>query len=389
MSSRFMALHSQNLQKTASRVAKEIDDIFRQQRSFAFSAYRTSRTISGGVRRLRIAEERPAPQITFKEYTRIASAKDDREVVFRDGKWSLASSRGVSRDIREATKTQFAALMEDAARRSQSMSRRVPLHRARLERSEYVSASSFRKLFTHKEIEPYLEVGRNQFTPHEIDNIMEREYGSLLSPASRDLCSRSTSYTSSTHVVSQLCRLNLPDSGEYDVDKQEIHVVRCFLSTDTLLHEAHHACSDTEFRAAYGNAFDEGVTQYFAGRLYTRHRQAKYDATYGENRRGLEIRLRQRADRAMDGYSRAVRVVGELAGKLDGGEDLLKRAYFTGRPGMDELEAAFERKYGEGSFARFLNIVDTGKGSLCLGGKRYRAAMAFLNPKLELEEEED
>lgn len=389
MSSLFSALRGDcDLQKLGSFVGKELTEVLRRRRNSAWASHCATKAAFGNVRLLPEASRRPAPRMTFREYAHISAARGDREVICKDGKWRLASTKVVSDDVRKETKEKFLEFMNDSAKHSSTLSARINIYKSSLMRKENnLNVLTFTRVFNNKEIEPYLKKSNNQLSPSDVDSIMKRLYGDLIPKNLEDNCVRRTKYEKTGKIFSEIRNLRMPDMGECDTDTKKITVLECFLSTDTLLHEAHHAVCSTDFQERYGSAFDEGVTQYFASKAYREERRSKYAERYGEKRRGREIRLREKIDSVMDGYGKAVRVARELAGKLDDGENLLKRAYFKGKLCMDELEAAFDRKYGAGSFSRFLEIVHTDEENLSLGRKRYKAAMAFLNTKPEIEED--
>ena len=385
MSSLFLVLRGNcDLQKLGSSISKEIVEILRRQQDAAWSSHCATKPVSGEVGLLPEATKPPVPRMTLREYAHIAAADLSREVIYKKGKWRLAGSKDVSDDIRKISKEKFLELMRDAAKNGGKMSSRIPLYQGILEKRT-LDVGIFTAVFNNAEIDPYLAKGKNEFSPCDVDKMMKREYAEVLDHIPNNLCARNTTYKSTGDFFSDIRKLKSPCMGE--CENTSIDVFECFLSTDTLVHEAHHANSDRAFGEKYGDAFDEGVTQYLASNLYSGERKSKYAARYGEDSRNFEIRLREQFDAIIDGYGKAVNVVTRLVEKLDDGENLVRRAYFQGKSAMDDLELAFDKKYGQNKFSEFLEIVRTEDGDLSLGRKRYKAAMAFLNAKIEMEED--
>ena len=338
---------------------------------------------------------RPAPQVTFRQYARIVAAENGEKVIYKNGKWRLASRRdkiahharirtgvGDSGDVFADSKSQFMSFANEAITDAGKKDRIKRNHFKESLEHYGVDAYIFKSTLGEKEIGDFLSKGKSQFSLRDAVNIMVHNYSSyidFIAKSHEDLIK--TLRYNKINALKRIRNLDFPAMGRYNPETREINILVDVISTNTLIHEVHHAYSSPEFCEEYGTAIDEGVTENLALKSYFHARKARYAGESHANpgARYAQRKFREGFDWAISGYKKEVAVIRELSRQLGPeGEHLVKRAYFKGRTGMDELEAEFEKKYGKGSFARFLEIVHTTPGDPDLSRKNYKRAIRFL-----------
>lgn len=383
-------------QKLSDSIGRKAEQVRRRQAKRAWSSYCGARLAFDEAKLSPNAANRPAPQVTLRQYARITAADPKREVIYKNGEWRLASRKDKLKDRISAglkqknkntyndSKEKFIEFMKKAVEENEKnhvVSEKIDSDRVngmQLQlRYRPLNAERFASVFGNREIEPYLAVGKNEFSAGEVDKVMRKEYGSLLKDHGKDSRIKGTKYRNTKEILKYLKNRNMPDAGHYNEDTGEINVFRVFLSTDVIFHEFHHANS-SDIRTAYGVAIDEGITEYLSHNLYCEALRLKYSEKYSNNIACIERKFREKFDWCLNGYKKEVNVIRELVAQLDNGENLIREAYFQGEPGMKKLRLAFDKKFGHGKFSEFMSIMHTKADDPDLSRKNYKAAMAVL-----------
>ncbi len=347
------------------------------------------------------------PQVSLRRYARISSADNDRAVIFKKGKWRVATrkdkianqvgtrfGRDKSKDIYDKSASKFLEFFNSAAGTSAPVENKRHRVAAALN-SGKLTVDLFKDVFDGEEIEAFVKTGLHEVSPARIDEAMHERYGDLV--AGKEPCAGNVRFEKAADFFKQFLTLKAPASGGFEPGSnhvftefragwfepgsKEVHVFTNFLAYNTLVHEAHHAYSARHFLRVFGTAIDEGVTEYLARSFYRDEIQPKLDAADDGQSHGPKSRLKEKFHELTNGYNSEVSVVREVARQLPDGENLIKEAYFTGYEGVEKLNKALKDKYGSKEYLRFCCLVKTKPENPVLTEKNYREAMKILRSK--------
>lgn len=172
---------------------------------------------------------------------------------------------------------------------------------------------------------------------------IERHYGTYIDPKRMTRARASQTAFLSHPGYQQQLRRSYPDipkqqrqhvvgnyvHGRTYVDRNQVLVPR------TVAHERIHQLADPRFRMRAGSRLDEGMTEYFAGKIYSDMRIRNLPAAYPQQQKVVEM----------------------IASRV--GDRNLARAYFGGN--VAHLQKQLDSQIGAGSFRRIVRAVERGR----------------------------